>query len=189
MKPRCPLMLAAILLLTSASAHGRAQTKVPRIAFLSAVTPASISARVDAFRHGLRALGYEEGKNIKIEWRYADGKLDCLLSLAAELGALKVDVIVSGGPTVTRPAKQATTTIPIVMAVDDDPVGAGFITSLAQPGGNITGLSTLSPEIGGKQLEILKETVPKLTRVAVFGNSSRAGNPQMLKEAESARQH
>jgi putative ABC transport system substrate-binding protein len=121
-----------------------------------------------------------------IEWRYANGKLDRLPALAAELARLKVDVIVSAGPTVTRPAKEATSSIPIVMAVDDDPVGSGFVASLAQPGGNITGLSALSPEISGKQLELLKEIVPKLARVAVMGNSTRAGNGQMLKETELA---
>jgi putative ABC transport system substrate-binding protein len=99
---------------------------------------------------------------------------------------LRVDLIVSGGPTVTRPAKEATAVIPIVMALDDDPVGSGFVASLARPGGNMTGLSTLAPEISGKQLELLKETIPKLARVAVIGNSTRAGTAQMLKETELA---
>jgi len=179
-------LLTAVLLTDSSPAQAQPGTKIPRIAFLSAVSPSTISARVDAFKQGLRELGYEDGRNIIIEWRYADGKLDRLPALAAELVALKVDIIVSGGPTVTRPVKQATTSIPIVMAVDDDPIGAGFVASLAQPGGNITGLSALSPEIGGKQLEILKETLPKLARVAVIGNTRRAGNAQMLKEAELA---
>lgn len=186
MRLNCFALLATLCTLAAGHVSGQTLNKTLRIAFLSAVTPASISARVDAFRQGLRELGYEEGKNAIIEWRYAAGKLDRLPALAAELAALKVDVIVSGGPTVTRPVKQATSTIPIIMAVDDDPVGAGFIASLAQPGGNITGLSTLSPEIGGKQLEILKETLPTLSRVAVFGNSTRAGSPQMLKQAELA---
>ena len=127
-----------------------------------------------------------EGKNIVIEWRYAEGKFNRLPELAAELVRLKVDVIVTGGPTTTRPAKEATTTIPIVMAFDGDPVGNGFVTSLAHPGGNITGLSTLAPEISGKQLELLKEIVPKLSRVAVLGNSTLAGNAQALKEVELA---
>ena len=175
-----------IVLVGLADVAGAQSTKIPRIAFLSAVDPTTISARVAAFRQGLRDLGYEEGKNLYIEWRYAEGKLDRLPALAAELVALKVDVIVSGGPTVTRPAKQATSTIPIVMAVDDDPVGSGFVASLAQPGGNITGLSALSPEISGKQLELLKETLPKLARVAIVGNSARAGNSEMLKETELA---
>ena len=99
---------------------------------------------------------------------------------------LKVDIIVSGGPTVTRPTKEATATLPIIMALDDDPVGSGFVVSLARPGRNITGLSALSPEISGKQLEVLKDTVPKLSRVAVIGNSTRAGNVQMLRETERA---
>ena len=127
-----------------------------------------------------------EGKNIVIEWRYAEGKFNRLPELAAELVRLKVDVIVTGGPNTTRPAKEATVTIPIVMAFDGDPVGNGFVTSLAHPGGNITGLSTLAPEISGKQLELLKEIVPKLSRVAVLGNSTLAGNAQALKEVELA---
>ena len=127
-----------------------------------------------------------EGKNIVIEWRYAEGNADRLPELAAELVRLKVDVIVTGGPYTTRAAKEATVTIPIVMAQDGDPVGNGFVASLARPGGNITGLSTLAPEISGKRLELLKEIVPKLSRVAVFGNSTIPGNAQALKEVELA---
>ena len=150
------------------------------------ISPSAISARLEAFRHGLRELGYVEGKNIVVEERYAQGKLDRLRELAAELVRLKVDVIVSAGPEATRAAKEATSTIPIVMAQDFDPVGTGFVASLARPGGNITGLSTLSPEISGKQLELLKETVPKLSRVAVLGNSTSPGNAQALREMELA---
>ena len=127
-----------------------------------------------------------EGKNIVIEYRYAEGKLDRLPALAAELVRLKVDVIVTGGPAATRAAKEATATIPIVMAQDGDPVGNGFVASLARPGGNITGLSTLAPELSGKRLELLKEIVPKLSRVAVFGTSTNPGNAQALKEMELA---
>jgi putative ABC transport system substrate-binding protein len=127
-----------------------------------------------------------EGKNIVIEWRSAEGKADRLPALAAELVRLKVDVIVSPGPGPTRAAKQATNTIPIVMAFDDDPVGSGFAASLARPGGNITGLSTLASEISGKQLELLREIVPKLSRVAVLGNASQPGHPQALKEINVA---
>ncbi len=127
-----------------------------------------------------------EGKNIVIEWRYAEGKLDRLPALAAELVRLKVDVIVTVGPTATRAAKEATSTIPIVMTQDTDPVGNGFVASLARPGGNITGLSTLAPELSGKRLELLKEIVPKLSRVAVFGTSTNPGNAQALKEMELA---
>ena len=140
------------------------------------------SARDEAFRQGLRELGYVEGKNIVIEYRFAEGKLDRLRELAAELVRLKVDVIVTRGPAATRAAKGATSTIPIVMTQDPDPVGNGFVASLARPGGNITGLSTLAPEISGKQLELLKETVPKLSRVAVFGTSTIPGHALSLRE-------
>ena len=161
-------------------------TKVPRIGYLTATSPSANSARIEAFRQGLRELGYVEGKNIVIEWRSAEGKLDRLPALAAELVRLKVDVIVTAGPAATRAAKEATATIPIVMTQDTDPVGNGFVASLARPGGNITGLSTLAPEISGKQLELLKEIVPRLSRVAVFGTSTSPGNAQALKEMELA---
>jgi putative ABC transport system substrate-binding protein len=161
-------------------------TKVPRIGFLLATSPSAISARVEAFRQGLRELGYVEGKNIVIEWRYAEGKLDRLLALAAELVRLKVDIIVTGGASSTRAAKEATTTIPIVMAQDPDPVASGFVASLARPGGNITGLASLSPELSGKRLELLKEIVPKLSRVAVLGTSTIPDNALSLKEMELA---
>ena len=178
--------LCTMLFAFSFPAGAQQPTKFPRIGYLSAVSPSTISARIEAFKQGLRELGYVEGTNIAIEWRYAEGKVHRLSELAAELVRLRVDIIVSGGPTVTRPAKEATSVIPIVMALDDDPVGSGFVSSLARPGGNITGLSTLAPEISGKQLELLKEIVPKLTRVAVIGNSTRAGTAQMLKETELA---
>jgi putative tryptophan/tyrosine transport system substrate-binding protein len=167
-------------------AQAQHPTKVPVIGFLSSVSPSSISARTEAFRQGLRELGYVEEKNIVIEWRYAEGKADRLRELAAELVRLKVDVIVTGGPAVNRDAKEATVTIPIVLGFDNDPVGNGFVASLARPGGNITGLSTHYPEISGKQVELLKEIIPKLSRVAVFGNSMQAGNPQALRETELA---
>ena len=164
------------------SAQAQQPMKVPRIGFLSSLSPGAVSARMDAFRQGLRELGYVEGKNIVIESRWAEGKTERLPELAAELVLLKVDVIVTGGPSVNRFAKQATVTIPIVLAFDNDPVGNGFAASLARPGGNITGLSTHYPEISGKQLELLKEIVPQLSRVAVFGNSIQPGNPQALRE-------
>ena len=180
------ILIAVTLLTVVVIAEAQQPKKVSRLGFLSAVSPSTISARTEAFKQGLRELGYVEGTNIAIEWRYAEGKVHRLSELAAELVRLRVDIIVSGGPTVTRPAKEATSMIPIVMALDDDPVGSGFVASLARPGGNITGLSTLAPEISGKQLELLKEIVPKLTRVAVIGNSTRAGTAQMLKETELA---
>jgi putative tryptophan/tyrosine transport system substrate-binding protein len=167
--------LGALLLALCFSAEAQQPEKVPRIGFLSATSPSTISARVEAFRQGLRDLGYVEAKNIVVEYRYAEGKLERLSELAAELVRLKVDVIVTAGPTVTRPVKKTTVTIPIVMAFDDDPVGSGFAASLARPGGNITGLSSQAPEISGKQLELLKEIVPKFSRVAVIGSSTRAG--------------
>ncbi len=141
-------------------------------------------ARREAFRQGLRELGYVEGKNIAIEWRYTERKL--YSAVLAELVRLKVDVIVTAGPTPTRVAKEATVTIPIVMGFHTDPVGTGLVASLARPGGNITGLSVLSPELGGKRLELLKEIVPKLSHVAVLGQSTTPGNAKTLRETELA---
>ena len=180
------LTLCAMLLALCSSAQAQQPTKVPRIGYLSPTSPSVSPARIEAFRQGLRELGYVEGKNIVIEYRYAEGKFDRLPALAAELVRLKVDLIVTTGPTVTRAAKEATTTVPIVMATDTDPVGNGFVASLARPGGNITGLSALAPELSGKQLELLKEIVPRLSRVAVFGTSTIPGNAQMLKEVKLA---
>jgi putative tryptophan/tyrosine transport system substrate-binding protein len=177
----------AVLLLTlSISTEAQQTTKIRRIGYLATPSHSSISDRYDAFLYGLRELGYLEGKNIAIERRSADGKVERLPDLAAELVHLKVDIIVTGGPGSTRSAKKVTSTIPIVMAQDFDPVGTGFVASLAQPGGNITGLSTLAPEISGKQLELLKEIVPQLSRVAVLGSSTVPGNAQSLREIELA---
>jgi putative ABC transport system substrate-binding protein len=134
----------------------------------------------------LREFGYIEGKNITIELRTAEGNTNRLPQFAAELARLKVDVIVSGGSTATRAAKEATSTIPIVMSQDNDPVGNGFVASLARPGGNITGLAALRSELSGKRLELLKEIVPKLSRVAAFGTSTNPGNTQSLKETQLA---
>src|SRR5438128_11856540 len=179
-------LLATVLLTTVSPAEAQQPKKVPRIGYLGATSASSESLRHDAFRQGIREVGYIEGQNITIEYRYAEGKLDRLPALAAELVALKVAVIVTGGRTATHAAKEATVTIPIVMGQDPDPVGNGFIASLARPGGNITGLSTLAPELSGKRLELLKEIVPRLSRVAVFGTSTIPGNAQSLKEVEVA---
>jgi len=146
--------------------------KVPRIGWLGSVPMPDVPERQEHFRRGLRELGYIEGKNIVIEWRSSEGILDRNPALAAELVRLKVDVIVSAAVSLTRAAKAATSTVPIVMAQDADPVGNGFVASLARPGGNITGLSTLAPELSGKKLEILKEVVPTLSRLAVFETST-----------------
>ena len=187
MKRKIPVLtLCAMLFALCGSVDAQQPTKVPRIGFLSATSLSAMAARNEAFRQGLRELGYVEGKNIVIEYRSADGKLDRLAALAAELIGLKGDVIVTAGPTATRPAKEATATIPIVMAFDSDPVGSGFVTSLARPGGNITGLSSVSAELNGKRLELLKETVPRLSRVAVFGTSNNPGNTQALTDIEVA---
>ena len=157
-----------MLVVCGAVATAQQPTKIPRIGYLSPTSPSVSPARIEAFRQELRELGYVEGKNIVIEYRYAEGKFDRLLALAAELVRLKVDLIVTTGPTVTRAAKEATTTVPIVMATDTDPVGNGFVASLARPGGNITGLSALAPELSGKQLELLKEIVPRVSRVTLW---------------------
>src|SRR3989454_6235502 len=180
------LVLGALFFALCFYANAQQPAKVPRIGFLSSLSPGAVSARMDAFRQGLRELGYVEGKNIVIESRWAEGKTERLPELAAELVRLKVDVIVTGGPAVNRSAKEATVTIPIVLAFDNDPVGNGFAASLARPGGNITGLSTHYPEISGKQLELLKDIIPRLSRVAVLGNSTVPGNAQALRETERA---
>ena len=180
------LTLGAMLFALCVSAPAQQAKKVHRIGFLTAASLSAVSARIEALRQGLRELGYVEGKNIAIEYRFADGKLDRVPRLAAELMRLRMDIIVTGGPIPTRAAKEATATIPIVMAQDPDPVRNGFVASLARPGGNITGLATLYPEISGKRLELLKEIVPRLSRVAVLGDSTEPGNAQALKEAELA---
>ena len=186
MKTLFSILLAIAVVVGGAMAQAQQPTKIRRIGYLAPQSLSAVVVRTESFRQGLRELGYVEGKNIVIEWRSAEGKLERLPALAAELVRLKVDVIVTTGPTGTRPAKEATSTIPIVMAQDIDPVGTGFIASLARPGGNITGLSSLVPEISGKQLELLKQVVPKLSRVAVLWTSSNPGNTQALREIERA---
>jgi putative ABC transport system substrate-binding protein len=177
-----------VFVLVAAGAVVQAQQpgKIHRIGFIIGSSSAAASARNEAFRQGLRELGYVEGKNISIEWRFADGKLERLPEFAAELVRLKVDLIVTAGSDVTRHAKEATGTIPIVMAQDSDPVGLGFVASLARPGGNITGLANYSPELSGKRLEILKEILPQLSTVSVLWNSSNPGSSRALKETEVA---
>jgi ABC-type uncharacterized transport system substrate-binding protein len=178
--------IALTFVFGEAVVHAQQPTEVPRIGYLSATSLASNAARIDAFKQGLSELGYVEGKTIFIDYRWADGKLDRIPGLAAALVRLNVDVIVTAGPADTKGAKQATSAIPIVMGFDNDPVGNGFVASLARPGGNITGLSTLAPEISGKQLELMEEIVHRLSRVAVFGTSRQPGNAQSLQEVELA---
>jgi putative ABC transport system substrate-binding protein len=167
-------------------AEAQQMGKIRRIGNLNAVSAADNPHRFDAFTQALREMGYVEGKNIVVERRFAEGKLDRLPALAAELVRLNVDVILTTGGISTRAAKEATSTIPIVMAQDNDPVANGFVNSLAHPGGNITGLATFAPELAGKRLELLKEIVPKLTRVAVFGTSVNPGDAQTIKEIDLA---
>jgi putative ABC transport system substrate-binding protein len=182
MKKLFAILLIVAVVGVDAIAEAQQPTNVPRIGYLSSGTVTALAARIDALRQGLRDLGYVEGKNVVIEWREAKGNIDRAHELAAELVHLKVDVMVSPGPTVTRVLREATSTIPIVMAQDTDPVGSGFAGSLARPGGNITGLATLAPEMGGKQLELLKKIVPRLSRVAIIGNSNNPGDAQALRE-------
>src|SRR5215469_5611883 len=181
-----PFCLLITVLLITGSVEAQQPKKVPRIGWLTGGSFSATADRVEAFRQGLRELGYVEGKNIVIEWRGADGNRDRQRVLASELVRLKVDVIVTAGAGGTRAAKEATPTIPVVMTQDDDPVGTGHVASLARPGGNITGLASLSPELSGKRLELLKEIVPKLSRVAVFATSASTDYTQTLKEIELA---
>jgi ABC-type uncharacterized transport system substrate-binding protein len=178
--------LCAVLCALCVSAQAHHPTKIPRIGYLFGSSLSANKTRIEAFQRGLRDLGYVEGKNILVEWRGADGNRDRQRALVAELVGLKADIIVTAGSSGTRFAKAATSTIPIIMAQDADPVSSGFVASLARPGGNITGLSTLSPELSGKKLELLKEIIPKLSRVAVFGTSTNPGNAEALKEIELA---
>jgi putative ABC transport system substrate-binding protein len=178
------LITLVLALFFGAVAEAQQPKKVHRLGYLTGTSVSANSARIEAFRQGMRKLGYMEGENIVIEWRSAEGKGNRLPALAAELVRLKVDIIITGGPTSNRAAKEATSSIPIVMAFDNDPVGNGLVASLARPGGNMTGLSTLAPEISGKQVELLKEIVPRLSRVAVLGISTNPGNSQSLKEME-----
>ena len=180
-------VLALGFLTTVYLAEAQQPTKIPRIGYLIG-SPLPVTR--PATRHSGRvcaSLATWRGKTLSLSMRSAEGKLDRLPALAAELVRLKVDVIVTAGGTATRAAKEATSTIPIVMAQDTDPVGNGFVASLARPGGNITGLSTLAPEISGKRLEILKEILPKLSRVAVFGTSTRAGQRRIVERSGTRR--
>jgi ABC-type uncharacterized transport system substrate-binding protein len=176
----------SMLLALPFSAQAQQARKMPVIGRLAAATATGESARIEAFRQGLREVGYTEGKNIILDLRFAEGKLDRVPALAVELASLKVDVIVTGGGRATRAAQAATSTIPIVMTQDPDPVGSGTIASLARPGGNVTGLSSLAPELSGKRLEILREVVPKLSRVSVLGTSTQPGYAQVVTELELA---
>jgi putative ABC transport system substrate-binding protein len=184
---KVPALALGAMLFAFCSAGGAQQSKkIPRIAWLTNTPLSAIADRRAGFQQGMHELGYVEGKNIVVEWRSTEGKSKSTAALAAEVVRQKVDVIVTAGSGGTHAAKDATSTIPIVMASDDDPVGYGFVATLARPGGNITGLTQLSRDLSGKRLEILKEVLPKLSRVAVLGTSTSRGNAQLIKEIESA---
>ena len=172
----CPLLLALC-----PSAQAQQAKKIPRIGVLRPGSPADTN--IEPFRQGLRELGYVEGKNIVIEYRYAEGKLDRLSEIAVEMIRLKPDVIVVGSTRFAEAAKQATSTIPIVVT-GGDIVGAGLVSSLARPGGNVTGLTAISPDLSGKRLELLKEILPKVSRVGVLWYPGRDGDE--VKQTEIA---
>lgn len=189
MTTRAVLFAAVVLLLLAAPLVGGAQPagKVPRIGYLSPLSPAAEASRREAFRQGLEELGYREGQNIAIEYRWAEGKLDRQEHLAAELVRLKVDVILAGGGNHTvRAAKKATASIPIVMALGDDSVASGLVASLARPGGNVTGLNTLTGELAAKRLELLREVLPSIQRVAVLWNPAVPERALELKNIQLA---
>jgi putative ABC transport system substrate-binding protein len=165
------------------AARAQQSPKVPRIGYVRAETPPAVD--IKAFRQGLREHGYVEGENIIVEYRWAEGNEEKLRSAIAELIRLNVDLIVSSAPAATRAAKEATTTIPIVMVTVADPVAFGFVASLARPGGNITGFAFLLPELSGKRLEVLKDCVPTLSRVAVLWNAANPYKPHDLREVEA----
>ena len=180
------LAVAFALLAFAQPVYAQQPKKVPRIGILVAGSPSSDAAWIEAFRQGLRELGYVEGHSIVIEYRYGEGKTARYPALVTELVQLKVEVIVVGGATATRAAKKVTTLIPLVMANVSNPVALGLVASLARPGGNITGVTNLAPELGEKRLELLKQIVPQLSRVAVLGDPSSPSHAPGWRETESA---
>jgi len=181
------LALSAVLLALSFSSEAQQPGKIPRVGYVAAGgDPDNPGSLVEAFRQGLRELGYIEGKNILVEFRYGEGKRDHILSLVAELVQLRVDVLVVTSLTSIRAAKQATKTIPIVMVTVQDPVDTGIVESLARPGGNITGVTTLARELSGKRLELLKEVVPGMSRAGVLWDANASGTIIGFKEYEAA---
>ena len=186
MKNSFCLFLIVAVLGGSAIAEAQQPKKVPRLGFLGGGSESSSKVQIGAFRQGLRELGYIDGQNIFIEYRYIEEKLDRIPGLVAELVQLKVDVLISGNLTAIRAAKQATKTIPIVMVIATDPVATGLVDSLARPGGNVTGLTRLTRELSGKRLELLKEAVPGISRVGVLWDAENASGSIAFKEYEVA---
>jgi putative ABC transport system substrate-binding protein len=177
------MAVALALLAAPLAAEAQQAGKVYRIGYVRAETPPAVD--IEAFRQGLREHGYVEGTNVVIEYRWADGNEERLRSLVAELLRLKVDLIVTSAPAATRVAKEATTTIPIVMVLVADPVAFGFVASLSRPGGNVTGFAFLLPELSGKRLDLLKEAIPQLSRVAVLWNAANPYKLSDLKEVQA----
>src|SRR5215813_11166463 len=180
------IVLGLSLLVFTVLAEAQQPTKIRRIGYVSGSGPVTSDPRFDALRQGLRDLGYIEGKNILLEYRYAEGKQDPIPSLVAELVQLEVDVLVSPSLPAVRAAKQATKTIPIVMVFNADPIATGIVDSLAHPGGNITGLTRLTRELGGKRLELLKDVVPRISRVGVLWDADEASAAIGFKEYQTA---
>ena len=178
--------LGGVLAAPLASFAQQQRGKIPRIGYLDGVSASASASRAGVLRAGLRDLGYVEGKNVLIEFRWAEGKYERLPAMAAELVGLKVDVIVAASPPAVRAVQKATTTIPIVFAAVGDPVGLGFVASLARPGGNITGLSSINVDLTSKYLELLRAAVPKLSRVAVLVNPGHPQHPDSLKNIQAA---
>ena len=179
-------MLAGSLLTAPLAAQAQESGRVWRIGFLGLPSPSSAAARVEAFRLGLRDLGYVEGRNLAIEFRWAEGHADRLLALATQLVKLKVDMIVTQGTEATVAAHRATTTIPIVVTVISDPVGTGLVRSLARPGSNVTGLTDIAEEVAAKRIEVLRQAVPGVTRIAVLWNPANASSGPQMKDMEAA---
>jgi putative ABC transport system substrate-binding protein len=181
--------LAFGVLCTPLAAEAQQSTKVPRIAFLSLSSPPASGPRpVGPLTKRLRELGYEEGRNIAIEYRWAEGKIDRLPDLAAELVGLPVDVIISGDTDAILAVRRLSQTIPVVMTVIADPVGSGLVASLARPGGNTTGLTIMASELAAKRLQLLREIVPRATRIAVLAHPDHRPTAQMIRETEVAAQ-
>jgi len=180
------VVLGLSLILAPRAVETQQPAKIPRIGVLSGGTPTTYAPRHEAFRQGLRELGYVEGKNIVLEYRYAEGKQERLSVLAAELVRLNVDLILTYGEPQIRAAKQATQTIPIVAGLAGDLVGSGYAASLGRPGGNITGLVTIAPEAAAKRLELLKAAFPKVSRVAMLWNPTNPVNAAVVRETETA---
>ena len=182
------LTLCSMLLTPCSSAQAQQRTRVPRIGYLAATSRSAGSENVEALWLGLRELGYVEGETVAIEYRFAENKLDRLPDLAAELVRLKVDLIVVQSPPAAIAAKGATSTIPIVIIGGADPVATGVVASLAKPGGNITGVTSMNAELAGKRVELLKETAPTILRVAVLWNSANPGTGLVFKQTKAASQ-